>query len=119
MLDNDTKARQYCLAFQRPFADPDRKLQEVEKHALVVCSLAAIPPVSGMEGMEIDPEEEMDKWSSTKWAEHVRDVASRMATLSPPGLTGCVNDSSCPTQQAGESSRGEVLYTLLLPRRRV
>ena len=83
MLDNDTKARQYCLAFQRPFADPDRKLQEAEKHALVVCSLAAIPPVSGMEGMEIDPEEEMDKWSSTKWAEHVRDVASGMTTLSP------------------------------------
>ena len=83
MLDNDTRARQYCLAFQRPFSDPDRKLQEAEKHALVVCSLAAIPPVSGMEGMEIDPEEEMDKWSSTKWAEHVRDVASGMTTLSP------------------------------------
>ena len=72
-----------ALPSRGPFADPDRKLQEAEKHALVVCSLAAIPPVPGMEGMEIDPEEEMDKWSSTKWAEHVRDVASRMATLSP------------------------------------
>ena len=80
-LEGDIKARQYALAFLKPFSAPERRLTEQEKHALVVCSLAVIPPVADMEGMELEQEEPINDWSASQWATKVRDVATGMLVV--------------------------------------
>ena len=81
ILEGDIKARQYALAFLKPFSTPERRLTDQEKHALVVCSLAVIPPVADVEGMELDPEEPINDWSATHWATKVRDAATGMLVV--------------------------------------
>ena len=81
ILEGDIKARQYALAFLKPFSAPERRLTEQEKHALVVCSLAVIPPVADVEGMELEPEEPINDWSASQWATKVRDVATGMLVV--------------------------------------
>ena len=80
ILESEIKARQYALAYLKPFT-AERRLTELEKHALVVCSLAVIPPVADIEGVELDPEESISDWSATHWATQVRDVATGMLVV--------------------------------------